>query len=167
MEPGKTIRNIAESHGADYFGIADLTSANPFILDQGGPAIARYPAGITMGIALLDPLVDLLPDRERNEGSILYRHYSYDVVNAALDQAALQVANALQRGGYAAFPVPASLRTDDVRICGPFPHKLAAHLAGLGWIGKNCLLITPDHGPRVRWVTVLTDAPLEPTGSPI
>ncbi len=40
-------------------------------------------------------------------------------------------------------------------------------MAGLGWIGKSCLLVTPDHGPRVRWVTVLTDAPLEPTGSPM
>ncbi len=32
---------------------------------------------------------------------------------------------------------------------------------------KSCLLITPDHGPRVRWVSILTDAPLHPTGSPI
>lgn len=167
MELQKTIRNIAESHGADYFGIADLTPASPFILEQGGPVIARYPAGVVMGIALLDPIVDLLPERERDGGSILYRHYSYDVVNTALDQAALQLANTLQRAGYAAFPIPASHRTDDARICGPFPHKLAAHLAGLGWIGKNCLLVTHDHGPRVRWVTVLTDAPLEPTGSPM
>ncbi len=44
-------------------------------------------------------------------------------------------------------------------------HKLAAHLAGLGWIGKSCLLITPEAGPRVRWATVLTDAPLQHTGN--
>jgi epoxyqueuosine reductase len=86
-------------------------------------------------------------------------------VNTALDQIALQVANALQRRGYRALPIGASKRTDDARISGPISHKLAAHLAGLGWIGKNCLLVTPDHGPRVRWVTVLTDAPLAPTGS--
>ena len=48
-----------------------------------------------------------------------------------------------------------------------FSRKLAAHLAGLGWIGKSCLLVTPDNGPRVRWVTVLTDAPLKPTGLPM
>lgn len=167
MDLGAVIKNIAVSEGADYFGVADLAGAHQFILRQGGPEIARYPAGITMGIALLDPIVELLPDRENNGGCILYRHYSYDVVNAALDQLALQVANTLQRAGYAAFPVPASRRTDDARICGPFSHKLAAHLAGLGWIGRSCLLITPDHGPRVRWVTVLTDAPLAPTGSPM
>lgn len=63
-----------------------------------------------------------------------------------------------------AFPVPASKRADDERISALFSHKLAAHLAGLGWSVKSCLLITPEAGPRVRWAVVLTDAPLEPTG---
>jgi ferredoxin len=40
-----------------------------------------------------------------------------------------------------------------------------ARLAGIGWIGKNRLLITPDHGPRVALATVLTDAPLHPTAA--
>ncbi len=88
-------------------------------------------------------------------------------MNQALDLIALRVANMLQRAGYGAFPVPASKRTDDEHICGVFSQKLAAHLAGLGWIGKSCLLVTPDHGPRVRWVTVLTDTPLKPTGFPM
>jgi len=35
------------------------------------------------------------------------------------------------------------------------------HLAGFGWIGKNCLLINPNYGPRIRWTTILTDAPFE------
>ncbi len=48
-----------------------------------------------------------------------------------------------------------------------FSHKLAANMAGLGWIRKSCLLITPEAGPRVRWTTILTNAPLKPTGKPI
>ncbi|HVO78132.1 MAG TPA: 4Fe-4S double cluster binding domain-containing protein, partial [Methanomassiliicoccales archaeon] len=36
-----------------------------------------------------------------------------------------------------------------------------------GWIGKSCLLVTPESGPRVRWVSILTNAPLTPTGSPM
>jgi len=43
-----------------------------------------------------------------------------------------------------------------------FTHKMAATSAGIGWIGKNGLLISPDYGPRLSLVTVLTDAPLEP-----
>ena len=39
---------------------------------------------------------------------------------------------------------------------------MAATSAGLGWIGKNGLLISPDHGPRLSLATVLTDARLRP-----
>ena len=45
--------------------------------------------------------------------------------------------------------------------------KMAARLAGLGWIGKCCLLVTPSVGPRVRWGSVLTDAPLNYTKKPM
>ena len=34
-------------------------------------------------------------------------------------------------------------------------------MAGLGWQGKNLLLITRQYGPAVRLVTILTNAPLE------
>ena len=159
--------DLAGELKADYFGVADLASAHSFILDLGGGRIARYPRAVTIGIVLQDSLVDLLPEREDYAAAMLYRHNSYDVVNLALDQIALAVANIIQRAGYGVLPVPASKRASDEKIAGVFPQKLAAHLAGLGWIGKSCLLVTPDHGPRVRWVTVLTDAPLAPTGIPM
>lgn len=41
-----------------------------------------------------------------------------------------------------------------------FSHKTAATCAGLGWIGKNGLLITPNFGPAVALATVLTNAPI-------
>ena len=34
--------------------------------------------------------------------------------------------------------------------------------AGLGELGRNGLLITPQHGPRVRLCKIFTDLPLEP-----
>jgi epoxyqueuosine reductase QueG len=157
----------ARSLGADYYGIADLVPARGFIHNQGGERIARYHRAVVIGIVLLDTLVDLLPDRKDPAAAILYRHHSYDVVNLALDHIGLQIANAIQREGYRALPVPASKRSSDEKIAGVFSQKLAAHRAGLGWIGKSCLLITHDHGPRVRWIAVLTDAPLVPTGTPM
>jgi epoxyqueuosine reductase len=166
MDLDADLRTLVLSLDADYFGVADLSSSHAFILAQGGERVARYPRAVTIGMVLQDSLVNLLPE-EDPAAAILYRHSSYDVVNLALDQIALRVANELQRAGYSAFPVPASKRTSDENICGIFSQKLAAHLAGLGWIGKSCLLITTDHGPRVRWVTVLTNAPLRPTGSPM
>ena len=166
MDLDNRVRDFVLSLDTDYFGVADLSSAHEFIRNQGGNAVARYPRAIVAGMVLQDSIVNLLPDGDP-AGVTLYRHCTYDVVNLALDQITLRVANLLRREGFDAFPVPASKRTDDRHICGIFSQKLAANLAGLGWIGKSCLLITPDHGPRVRWVAVLTNAPLMPTGYPI
>lgn len=159
------VRAVAEAGGADYLGVADLSGVAG-VLAQGDPSVAGYPRAVSIGIGLADPLVDLLCDPQCPTGGALYRYHTYMVVNAALDRCAFRVARHLQHAGYRALPVPASLRTDDDGLRGPVSHKLAAHLAGLGWIGRSCLLVTPDRGPRVRWITVLTDAPLAPTGGP-
>ncbi|MGD9304229.1 MAG: hypothetical protein PVF79_08180 [Desulfobacterales bacterium] len=42
--------------------------------------------------------------------------------------------------------------------------KDSAHLAGLGVIGKNNLLVTPEFGTRVRLRGIFMEAELEPTG---
>lgn len=82
-------------------------------------------------------------------------------MNAGLDRAALIIAKKVQRAGFRAYPIPASQAVNERRLEGAVSHKLAANLAGHGWIGKSCLLITPRYGPRVRLATILTDAPLE------
>ncbi len=46
------------------------------------------------------------------------------------------------------------------RLYGLFCHKTAATCSGLGWVGKNGLVINPDYGSRLSWATVLTNAPL-------
>ena len=47
-----------------------------------------------------------------------------------------------------------------------FPHKTAATCAGLGWIGKCALLVTPEYGTRISLGTVLTAARFK-TADPI
>lgn len=47
-----------------------------------------------------------------------------------------------------------------------FCHKTAATCAGLGWIGKNGLVINPVYGPKLSFAAVLTDAPL-PLDEPV
>jgi len=158
------LRNIASNNGVDHLGIADLSQAYNAILEQGGSFIASFPFSISIGISLLNSIVDLLPQRDERAVKVSYRHHVYDIVNLRLDLAASIISGHLQQSGFRAFPIPASKRVDDERICASFSHKLGAHLAGLGWIGKSCLFITPEFGPRVRWATILTDAPLEPTG---
>ena len=167
MELDGKVRVRAEGIGADFFGVADLSPAYEAILEQGGPVIAEFPRAISIGIVLPHAIVDQLPQRADRAVAMTYRHHAYDVVNQRLDHIASQLSSVLQREGYSALPVPASQTVDEERLCGIFSHKMTAHLAGLGWIGKSCLLVTPEVGPRVRWATVLTDAPLKATGEPM
>jgi epoxyqueuosine reductase len=161
------IRDLAESRGVDFFGIADLAPAREPIKEQGGPLVAGFQRAVSMGIILPHAVVDQLRDHKDPTAAGSYRHFAYDVVNTRLDLIASEVSSMLQKPGYRVLPIAASKRIDDQRICGIFSHKMAARLAGLGWIGKSCLLVTPEAGPRVRWVTVLTDAPLPPSGQPL
>ncbi len=167
MTLDKRLRQIALKEGVDYFGCADLAPAKKAISDQGGERIASYPRAISVGIAIPNDLVEQLEDRDRIGVRVSYRHHGYDVINSRLDLVTSKLASEIGRAGYRALPVPSSKRMDSDRICAEFSHKLAANLAGMGWIGKSCLLITPERGPRVRWGTVLTDAPLETAGSRI
>jgi epoxyqueuosine reductase QueG len=167
MGPDDRVKGLAETWGADYFGVADLSHARDAILAQGGPVIAEYPRAVSIGIALFHAIVDQLPQRAERAVAVSYRHHCYDLINQRLDLIASRLSSVLQGDGYNALPVPASKTVDDERLCAVFSHKMAAHLAGLGWIGKSCLLVTSEMGPRVRWATVLTDAPLTATGEPM
>ena len=167
MELDRHIRETATLLGADLFGVADLASARDAVLAQGGPEIVEYPRSISIGIRLLDTIVDQLPRRSERAVAVSYRHHAYDMINQRLDLIASQLSSRIQNQGFRAYPIPASKRVNDEKTCAAFSHKLGAHLSGLGWIGKSCLLVTPEHGPRVRWATVLTDAPLTITGEPM
>ncbi len=156
---------LVYQNGGDLFGIADLESGREFIIAQGDEALGRFPRAVSIGIRLSDVVVDRHSPDEKHENS-LYWHHVYRVVTPALDQLAQRIQRELQADGFMAFPVPASLPYNRETLKSVFSHKLAAHLSGLGWIGKNCLFISPDFGPRIRLVTVLTDA-LLPPGIPL
>lgn len=49
----------------------------------------------------------------------------------------------------------------------PLPHKKIAMLAGLGWIGKDNLLVTQEYGSALCMCSVLTNAPLPTENKPI
>jgi epoxyqueuosine reductase QueG len=70
----------------------------------------------------------------------------------------------LKAQGYRTLAVPPdSDRRKDTfisKLYALFNHKMAATSAGLGWVGRSGLLISPSHGPRLTLATVLTDAPL-------
>jgi len=70
----------------------------------------------------------------------------------------------LRQNGYAVWIPPISKNLPG--LMSDFSHKTAATKAGLGWVGKNALFVSPEFGCGFRLATVLTDAPLV-TGPPV
>lgn len=56
---------------------------------------------------------------------------------------------------------------DDATKSTPLPHKKIAIMAGLGWIGKNNLLVTQEYGCAFSMCSVLTNAQLPTEDKPI
>jgi epoxyqueuosine reductase len=123
------------------------------------PLAPEYPTAISMFMRL-DPLVV----RGLRHGPTLDYEQEYLRVNVALDDAAGTLVDVLHVHGHAAERVAAT--GEESNGDRPFPHKTAATSAGLGWIGKTALFISPEFGPAVRLATVFTDLEL-PTGEPV
>lgn len=154
------IHKLAKGYGMDLVGVADLSPAATHLARQGGAIFEKYPRAISLGCRLANEVVESIADHGNRALVMNYINHVYSVVNQTLDQAVLSIAKLLMEQRYLAFPVPASQVLSFETYTGLVPHKTAAHLAGLGWVGKNALLVTRQYGPRVRFATVYTDAPL-------
>lgn len=155
------LRAYLLSLGAHKVGFADLQPYRQLIELEYGDTWLHYPRAVSVAVNFPRAVMDELCDGP----TLTYVRY-YDALNAALDHIGVYGAEWLDVRGYKAYPVPASQRTGENHLRGIFSHRAAARLAGLGWVGKCCSIITPDRGPRQRFCTILTDAPL-PGGSPL
>jgi epoxyqueuosine reductase len=163
----RSIETIAKRQEISVVGFADLSTYENDLAAFGGDIVRGYPYGISIGIALSKDIVDGLRDRNNPNNASLYHFHAYGIINSRLDLATSLISSFLFRKGYRALPTPAAERTDLENAIPTVSHKMVAHIAGLGWIGKNCLLITPEYGPRIRLSSILTNAPLLATNNPV
>ena len=130
-------------------GFADLQEISSEIRDN-------YTTGISITVALDPQIVAGIQDGPTPE-----YYEEYNRVNSLLDKLGHLATRHLTEQGERAewFPATESF-IDAETLSTPLPHKTAATLAGLGWIGKCALLVTREYGSAVRLATVLTDAEL-------
>ena len=152
------LREEAAAHGFEFFGVvdADKLAEVPFppnrCLDVPSGFLPEAKSVIVLGMHIWDVMqnavvTSVLPDGaipfDDVPGSQYYNMY-YEITEAR----AHRFAEAVREAGH---------KTAVTH----FVHaKAAATLAGLGWIGKQTLCITPQLGPHVRWACVVTDAVL-------
>lgn len=113
---------------------------------------------IVIGLPMDLPVLETTP-------SIFY-HELYNTVNRLLDEDAYRIASMLNDMGHPSIFTPrdgyGKLEVLRDRPLAFFSHRHAAYLAGLGTFGVNNMLLTPRYGPRVRFTSILTTAPLPP-----
>ena len=116
-----------------------------------------YPVGISVAVPVPAEIVAGIREAPTAAYAQAYRD-----LNAQLDAIVLAGEQFLAKRGYRAFALTKARagKTKINRYETLLPHKTVACLAGMGWIGKSCLLVTPEYGPAVRISTLLTDAPL-------
>ncbi|MFA5349765.1 MAG: hypothetical protein WC357_00370 [Candidatus Omnitrophota bacterium] len=149
------LKKFCLAQGIDLFGVADIRKVKKdFQLSEN--SLAKLDKAVCLGLRLSGSIlgeISLAPTR-------LYFHH-YRTVNACLDQVALKAANFIQRKGFQALPIPASIILDWENQRAHLSHKQVGVLAGLGWIGRNNLLVNRKLGSQFRLSTILTDMPLK------
>ena len=142
--------------------------------------VPRAKSIVTFGMAMLELICEwenmmkeseMVPAEHRNEilQNYVYRASAYDVVNDQLTFIGLKLANFLEAQGHRSFYLPATwghaYEAQSSKVPGGrglFSQRHAAVRAGLGEFGLNNVVVNPKHGPRIRWNSVITEAPLAP-----
>lgn len=155
------IQNFAEENQIDIIKVVDITSLS-----------VEENRGFSYAILLVNVLpkeyIDKLNQEKEAENAF---SLSYEIFNKT-DELADELATIIQQKGYQA--ISQSEKCIDFRgeyneetKSSILPHKKIAVMSGLGWIGKNNLLITEQYGAAISMCSVLTDMLLNAVKSEI
>jgi len=165
------VKAKAKEFGADLVGIAEgkVLDAHP-----PNPRHPQTPSSVTQrdnkSVIVLGKrhLAGTARLKDWNER---HKQYAAELALSQLEEASLKLVYFLEdEAGYPALIIP-PMHTDAVRNYGAYTEGgtygalslvHAAVEAGLGTLGLNLMLLTPEYGPRVILTAVLTSAELEP-----
>ena len=148
------IIEILKQENCDIVGFADLHCIS-YEARQG------FDYGIIMALSYTKEAM------QDNKNGLPQKYYSeLEIINKRLPELAVLTADFFVSNGYKALPKTQSMIVLDKDWRSILPHKTVATLAGIGWIGKCANLVTNEIGSALRFIVVLTNAPLD-CGEPI
>ena len=149
------LKDFVLSFDIDLFGVADISEVKKnFHLSE--KLLEKFDKAICIGARISGVILEEIIDKPTR----LY-FYHYRMVNMLLDQAALKISRHIENKGFATVPIPSTQVLDWEKQTAHLSHRRLGYLAGLGWIGRNNLLVNKELGSQFRLVTVLTDMPLK------
>lgn len=148
----KDLSELLQEQGAGLVGFGDMTGLSYDGLDRTVALAVPLPAETVEGIAAG-------PTREYFQ--------QYHALNEKLDHLAETAAEYIVQHGFRAVAQTTTVVVENAGYHTAVPHKTCCTRAGLGWIGKNALLVTPEYGSAVRLSSVLTDGEFDSYGQAI
>ena len=151
----------------DAVGIASLEELKGTRLEESALKLLPTARSIVVLAMEVYPEVINLTSPERITGTISLndlaeRHMEF--LGGQLTKAAYEIAKFSRRLGLKALPLPSAGCPIDARFLDAvLSYKHAGQTAGLGYMGRSSLLMTPEFGPRVRLAVCLIEAILKPT----
>ena len=163
------VKEKAKSLGADLVGIADGALMDQFPPYPDNP---RTPSHITeidgARVIVLAKRISFATSR-LPAWNDQHKFYGDELLISALEELALDLVFWLEDNGVPGLMVPYHhvdplkfIKGEDTQATHPLSAEHAAVEAGLGTLGLNHQLITPEYGPRVILGLVMTSADIEP-----
>ena len=148
------LKKYALNEGADLFGVASADKLNHMAPSGHRPCdfLPKAKSVVVMAVHLIDGVINRLPQSWREFNCNYFE--STDIVNVL----GFRVASFLEKHGHGAYPISYGSRYG-IQSEGISDRHTAVE-AGLGGVGLNNLLITPQYGPRIRLMVALTEAKL-------
>lgn len=153
------LRNVLFERGADIVRFVDIS-------DLSATQTQGFPRAILFCMVLSRKfIIDMRNDVPIEHDEFLEKEHK-------TDELADWLAQYINQKGYRAYSQSEKSNTenghyDKERQSSTLPHKTIARKAGLGFIGKNNLIITKEYGCAFSMCTVLTDAPFSMDGHPV
>lgn len=159
------VKQKALDLGADKVGIAEAERADKTIMFFTSPFSILRDAKTMISLCIKYP--DGVFDSSQEDLFVILSTFAStrQVLLAELNKVAFHLVKFLERKGYKAVSLDTPLPIDERRwISCLLSHRYVGQLAGLGDLGVNNLLLTPEWGPRIELATIVTNAPLKPDG---
>jgi len=154
------VKGRAKALGADLVGIADAAILNAFPPD---PLWPQTPERISPYVKSVIVLVQHIPAGAFRCKSNVPVQYMDMLVLRKMDKVAYRIAEELEAAGHPTFVVPAQ-ETEWSYKRASYGRLSTRHLgveAGLGTLGLEVNILTPEYGPRLYLTGVLTELGLE------
>jgi epoxyqueuosine reductase len=163
------LKSLIDSINVDKVGIISLGNhKNTAVYHTAIELLPDAKSVIVLANELFPEVVQYLTSG-RKTGELVMRDLfsrNADIVNGHLDWEAYKLVKNLHKLGYSGIPLTAGDSPFDARFLeGMLSYKEAAVIAGMGKIGWNTMLLTPEFGARIRLSCVVTDASPENTSS--